>query len=563
MGTDGTLGNQEISSGFYVIVGNLGSINSLSIAVQNYHHSGSVNLALNLWFDTGNDGDFFSWNPAGVFLGTNSDYYVLGECGGSYSCPLNASNTTLSVNDGTTFSHNSGGGGAVIPLSSFKQGLVPPITSGTYTAIWIGLDASGSAATKGSVDIILSPLVITTTTATSTTATTTTFITTTTAVTTTTLTTLKQNVTLTGTTTLLTTSTATSTQTIISGVTTTGATQGGQYSISFSPQYWQCTYPEQITFTGPLTEEGRAGHSLNFVFSQYGSGSGSYQTNPLFTMPEQYFSGDSLQFLIQPSQWSSANFGLMPNLVVQVVDQSTATANNPAQIIKTFDAGPIVSGCSGSQQGGYYYSTVSTNYQSSTITYTNYGTQTVNAPGQTVTVTPTVQAPAVTIQATFTNASFTSTTSTFLTTLSSTSIFVARTLTEIFTATAQVTIGKTPLEYAGPMWVLQALALFIIGAIAAAAVGPYARGKFSSRLGGLKLPATARIWQRRTKARKEKGKSKSGRGPGRPRKERKEETTTPTPSEPAPVSEPATAQDYGTQTAEKIHDIVKEMKGEE
>jgi hypothetical protein len=113
------------------------------------------------------------------------------------------------------------------------------------------------------------------------------------------------------------------------------------------------------------------------------------------------------------------------------------------------------------------------------------------------------------------------------------------------------------------MWVLQALALFIIGAIAAAAVGPYARGKFSSRLGGLKLPATARIWQRRTKARKEKGKSKSGRGPGRPRKERKEETTTPTPSEPAPVSEPATAQDYGTQTAEKIHDIVKEMKGEE
>ncbi len=76
MSTDGSVG--EISSGFYIIYGNLGSLNNLAVGVRNYQHTGSASLVVNIYLDSDNDGEFFHWTPSGYFDSLAGDVYGLG-----------------------------------------------------------------------------------------------------------------------------------------------------------------------------------------------------------------------------------------------------------------------------------------------------------------------------------------------------------------------------------------------------------------------------------------------------------------------------------------------------
>ncbi len=151
MGTNGATG--EVSSGFYIVYAHLGSISNLNIPVKNYAHTGTAALALNLWFDKNDNGEFFAWT-ADVWTGTGGDDYALGQCGATFKCPLNAAGTFLQINDTTTFYDV--GVGTVYTLAQLKSGSVTGIDSGTLTAFWIGIDSSGGSS-AGSADIFLFP----------------------------------------------------------------------------------------------------------------------------------------------------------------------------------------------------------------------------------------------------------------------------------------------------------------------------------------------------------------------------------------------------------------------
>jgi len=99
---------------------------------------------------------------------------------------------------------------------------------------------------------------------------------------------------------------------------TTSVIDGAGYSISFSPQYWFCN-GVSVTFTGPLVESGLYGDTLQFEYFQYDPTYPSVLI-PIFTDSGLTVTSDTVNYWINPIEYSQLNFAYQPNLAVKVLD---------------------------------------------------------------------------------------------------------------------------------------------------------------------------------------------------------------------------------------------------
>ncbi|MGA7178783.1 MAG: DUF2341 domain-containing protein [Thiobacillaceae bacterium] len=141
------------SSSSGVIIGFDGSLKLADLEGGSFASTGNA-LAMNIYLDTGNDGQFFSFSGA-QFTGLNGDSYgtvTLGANGGSF-------------NGNTVFTKS--GGIAALPstftLAQLMAGAVPGIDANTHVALWIGggnafssdiSNISLAASTSGSLTVL-------------------------------------------------------------------------------------------------------------------------------------------------------------------------------------------------------------------------------------------------------------------------------------------------------------------------------------------------------------------------------------------------------------------------
>jgi PEP-CTERM motif len=102
----------------------LGQLQSVSVA-----STGSP-LAINLWLDTGGNGEFFTFNAAGLFTGLDGDSY-----GGHDGSLLDTSSSI--------YMFGGHGAGTIHTLAELQSGAVPGIDGTTPTSLWIGTTNPG------------------------------------------------------------------------------------------------------------------------------------------------------------------------------------------------------------------------------------------------------------------------------------------------------------------------------------------------------------------------------------------------------------------------------------
>jgi len=115
--------------GFYSFVGMLGDLNSIKITTA----AGSDPISLNLWFDTNNDTEFFSWTNDVLNIPISSDDYIDG--------PLSI-NDVYSINTGTPQFTSLHSNGKSYTLAQLIEGLASGITVTTRIAIWVGIEVN-------------------------------------------------------------------------------------------------------------------------------------------------------------------------------------------------------------------------------------------------------------------------------------------------------------------------------------------------------------------------------------------------------------------------------------
>ncbi len=96
-------------------------------------------VSINLWLDTGGDGNFFAFNSNAQMTGLNGDTYGTGAGGASLDA-----NTSIVITAGN-------GAGHSYTLAQLQAGVVPGITSNTGASLWIGITNPGSADISGIV----------------------------------------------------------------------------------------------------------------------------------------------------------------------------------------------------------------------------------------------------------------------------------------------------------------------------------------------------------------------------------------------------------------------------
>lgn len=116
----------------------LGSLQNVSVA------STGDPVFINLWFDTGGDGQFFAFASDGSLTGLNGDSY-----GGTGSALNAASSIYMFAGDGA---------GGSYTVAQLQAGAVTGIDSHTPIALWIGITEPNSAEISGiTVDALPEP----------------------------------------------------------------------------------------------------------------------------------------------------------------------------------------------------------------------------------------------------------------------------------------------------------------------------------------------------------------------------------------------------------------------
>lgn len=120
--------------GFYVVLGDLEDLHSLVVTAGGVDVGPGV-WAINLWFDSNDDGDFFFW------AGTQSHQVLWDVSGDQYGLgPNSSSGGSLTVNDATTFyMQGLPNGGRSFTLGDLKDGDAASIDGDTLVAAWIGI----------------------------------------------------------------------------------------------------------------------------------------------------------------------------------------------------------------------------------------------------------------------------------------------------------------------------------------------------------------------------------------------------------------------------------------
>lgn len=122
-------------SGFDIYEGTLGNLPNFSV------NGSGDQYGLNIWLDTNNDNDYFTWS-SNVLASLSGDTYALGP---------GSSNGSLSIDGNSQFYLMSDGQNHT--LSDLKNGLVSGITSNTHVAIWIGVNVN-SGSTSSTINSI-------------------------------------------------------------------------------------------------------------------------------------------------------------------------------------------------------------------------------------------------------------------------------------------------------------------------------------------------------------------------------------------------------------------------
>jgi hypothetical protein len=136
----------ETSSGFSsydvgTVNADPGSMNGLSVSPRTLLLSGSAHFAMNLWFDSNHDGEYFVWNQ-NRFANLGADVYALGPSG---TGPLTIDETTpLYLIPYCTLGVN------VTTLAVINAGGCTTIPPATNVARWVGIDIPGNSQGSGS-----------------------------------------------------------------------------------------------------------------------------------------------------------------------------------------------------------------------------------------------------------------------------------------------------------------------------------------------------------------------------------------------------------------------------
>jgi hypothetical protein len=134
----------ETSSGFSTYdVGTVnagpGSLNVVSVSPRTLLLSGSAHFAMNLWFDSDHDGEYFVWNH-NQFAALGGDVYAIGPSGnGSLTIDETTPLFLIPTCNGVT---------SVATLAIINAGGCTSIPVNTNAARWVGIDIP--AATSGS-----------------------------------------------------------------------------------------------------------------------------------------------------------------------------------------------------------------------------------------------------------------------------------------------------------------------------------------------------------------------------------------------------------------------------
>lgn len=98
--------------------------------------------SLNIWIDSGGDGDFFAWDGNGNLTGLNGDTYALGPSSSSGTDAITGSTQFYLMSDSTNHT-----------FSDLKAGNVSGINPSDKVAVWIGVNTT-SGSTSSTIDSV-------------------------------------------------------------------------------------------------------------------------------------------------------------------------------------------------------------------------------------------------------------------------------------------------------------------------------------------------------------------------------------------------------------------------
>jgi hypothetical protein len=118
-----------------------GSMNVVSVSPRTLLLSGSAHFAMNLWFDSDHNGEYFVWDH-NQFAALGGDVYAIGP---SSNGPLTIDQTTpLFLIPNCTLGNN------VATLAIINAGGCTSIPPNTNAARWVGIDIPGGTSGSGS-----------------------------------------------------------------------------------------------------------------------------------------------------------------------------------------------------------------------------------------------------------------------------------------------------------------------------------------------------------------------------------------------------------------------------
>jgi hypothetical protein len=128
-----------------------GSLDSVSVSPRTVTLSGSAHLAMNLWFDSNHDGEYFVWSHNRL-TGLGADVYALGPCQGSGTCTEHGS-LTIDENTPLFLIPYCNPGDSFATLAIINVGGCTTIPANTHVARWVGIDIGGGTSGSGSAGL--------------------------------------------------------------------------------------------------------------------------------------------------------------------------------------------------------------------------------------------------------------------------------------------------------------------------------------------------------------------------------------------------------------------------
>jgi hypothetical protein len=144
----------ETSSGFSsydigTVNAGAGSLNVVTVTPRTLLLSGSASFAMNLWFDSNHDGEYFVWDHSRL-AGLADDVYAIGISGDG-ALTINSTTPLFIIAQGGTPGCNAVDYAATLAL--INTGFCTKIPANTNVARWVGIDISGATTGSGRASV--------------------------------------------------------------------------------------------------------------------------------------------------------------------------------------------------------------------------------------------------------------------------------------------------------------------------------------------------------------------------------------------------------------------------